>query len=452
MARDIVTALQDWNGCLLPDDRHDKYCRMSISPFIFYRGSNHLFWADFADDRRLKRFSDEKTRTWLQGDMHAENMGGFSNERDEVVYGLNDFDDSVIADYQYDVWRMAASLVLVARQNEIADDEQGTAVDAFTNAYLQTLLSYEGNDTATKTYFTKDNTCKILSKFLKDVEKEKTRKDMLKKWTEDLKDERVFALSPEMEPPVRVTEKLAPISASERTALLGAMDAYEETRDRVMKWKKDYFKIEDIACRLLAGTGSTGTPRYYILIRGDSKKWSSDRILDVKRQSKPAAYTYFDKAHQQEFDECFPNPGIRQAAAYRSMTTVRGKEDGDERIYADDHLGWMAFFDAIYSVRERSPYKETFPTDTLTTISDMAEMAGQYGTVLATAHARAHDNFKRAPTLYPLADQVAALAKGKEDDFRQLVSEVAFGYADQVAKDYDAFNAALGPRDCPESD
>jgi uncharacterized protein (DUF2252 family) len=228
------------------------------------------------------------------------------------------------------------------------------------------------------------------------------------------------------------------------------MRGYGKTLDGNLKYDKDYFKIEDIAQRLLAGTGSTGTPRYYVLIQGDGKKTGDDRILDVKRQSEPTAYTYFDNVHKLEFDACFPNPGARQAAAYRSMTTVRRKKSG--RIYADDHLGWMTFFDAVYSVRERSPQKETFPTDNLKSASSLTEMAKQYATVLATAHARVHDNFKKKPTLYPLADNVAVLIKGKQSAFRKLVNEVAFNYAGQVAKDYKAFKAALGPKDCPPPD
>jgi uncharacterized protein (DUF2252 family) len=450
MARNVERAIEDWNAWLLPGDRHDKYCDMSTSPFIFYRGSNHLFWSDLADDKRLRPFGNKKTRTWLQGDMHAENMGSFNNNKGEIVYGINDFDDAVIADYQYDVWRMAVSLVLVARQNKISASKQGDAVDAFSRAYLHTMISYAGNNKALRTYFTKDNTCKTLSKFLKDVEKEDTRKEMLKKWTVTAKDKRFFSLSTQMKPPVRVTEKLSPISESERTAMYRGMPRYGKTLARGLKYDKSYFKIEDIAHRLLAGTGSTGTPRYYVLIQGNAKKTNDDRILDVKRQSKPTAYSYFDSAHQKEFDVCFPNPGARHAAAYRSLTTVRAKKSG--RIYSDDHLGWMNFFDSVNSVRERSPQKETFPTDTLTSISGLKEMAEQYAIVLATAHARAHGNFKRKPTLYPLADQVAGLLKGKHRKFRELVEEVAFGYANQVAKDYRVFKAALGPKDCPPPD
>ena len=68
MKRENVSkTIGQWNACLDPSDRHHKYCRMSISPFIFYRESDHLFWRDFADDKRLTRFGNHKTRAWLHG-------------------------------------------------------------------------------------------------------------------------------------------------------------------------------------------------------------------------------------------------------------------------------------------------------------------------------------------------------------------------------------------------
>ena len=135
---------------------------------------------------------DEKTRTWLQGDMHAENIGSFENGIGELVYDLNDFDDAVIADYQFDVWRMAVSLQLVARRNGIAGD---TAVGAFAKSYLEVMLSYEGKHTAIETYFTQGNVkCKTPQKFLEKVKEKKTRKKMLKKWTRDESFDLVAAL------------------------------------------------------------------------------------------------------------------------------------------------------------------------------------------------------------------------------------------------------------------
>ena len=117
-SRDIVKIIEDWNADIPTRDRRSKYARMATSPFVFYRATNHLFWADFATDKRLKHFGDERTKTWLKGDMHAENFGAlFAITKVKSFYDFNDFDDSIIADYQFDLWRMAVSLVLVVRQN-----------------------------------------------------------------------------------------------------------------------------------------------------------------------------------------------------------------------------------------------------------------------------------------------------------------------------------------------
>ena len=60
----VVNALTAWNEPLTADQLHEKYCKMAVSSFVFYRGTAHLFWADFADDWWLNRFGNRKTRTW----------------------------------------------------------------------------------------------------------------------------------------------------------------------------------------------------------------------------------------------------------------------------------------------------------------------------------------------------------------------------------------------------
>jgi len=444
--RDAVKAIRQWNSALTPADRHHKYCLMSESDFVFYRGTNHLFWEDFANDKRLKRFGDRKTRTWLQGDMHAENMGVFENDRGEVVYGVNDFDDAVIADYQFDLWRMATSIALVARGNKLDESKEQKAVAAFAQTYLETMRGYAGNGKAQRTYFTSKNSCDILKEFLKETQRKETRKKMLQKWTESKGKKRFFQLTPGSEPPFRVTCKLAPISADEAVALENAIPDYGKSLGGNLEYCKDHFKVEDAARRLLAGTGSTGTPRYYVLIEGEKSRAHDDRILDVKLQGKPAAYCAFDKPDQAEFDHCFPDPGERHAAAYRALTTVRKKGGG--RIYADSYLGTLPLFDGSFSVRERSPRKETFDTGELKKGADLVQMSRQWAQVLATVHARAHDNFKGKPRLHPLAGRIAKLTKGRKKEFTGLVAEVAKEYADQVESDWKAFKRKLGPGHC----
>ena len=156
---EVLTAIRTWNKDIPDTDRQTKYCKMASAPLVFYRGTNHLFWADFADDQRLTRFGNAETRTWLQGDLHVYNYGSYHNTKGEIVYDLNDFDEAIIADYQYDLWRMAVSLVLIARQNgDLSAEQLSMVIDAFTESYLFTIDSYRKKKQADKIYFTRKNT------------------------------------------------------------------------------------------------------------------------------------------------------------------------------------------------------------------------------------------------------------------------------------------------------
>jgi len=128
----ILNAIQAWNTDLSASGRHEEYCKMADSSFSFYQGTDYLFWEDFAGDWRLSRFGNARTKTWLETDAHVDNYGAFCNYKGGVIYGLNDFDESVIADYQYDVWRLAVSIVLVARLNgDLSHKQQENVVNAF---------------------------------------------------------------------------------------------------------------------------------------------------------------------------------------------------------------------------------------------------------------------------------------------------------------------------------
>lgn len=108
----VLRELLMWNRELEPLDRKAKFCIMQKSPFRFYRGANHVFFHDFS---RLKEFSPLMRKraheVWISGDLHTENLGSFENGKNEVVYDVNDFDESTVGDYQFDVWRMVTAIV-----------------------------------------------------------------------------------------------------------------------------------------------------------------------------------------------------------------------------------------------------------------------------------------------------------------------------------------------------
>lgn len=416
----ILSAIAQNNQSLLDVYRQAKYEKMSQSPYSFLRGTNHLFWEDVFNDWRLSLFGgNADTHTWLQGDAHLYNFGAFSNHYNEVIYGFDDFDDAIVGDYQYDLWRLVISLVLDCRENgHFKSKEMTKAVKKLGKAYMATILNDRHNPAIKEIHFTKENTDGKLKKFLKQVQKKETRHKMLEKWTTfDENSKRVFN---------KEAEKLSSLSEEEWEMIVSAFPKYRETLTGDIPADDDrYFRIKDIAKRLWAGTGSLGTPRYYILIEGDALTAQDDIILDVKRQETPAAYDQMSQEECKAYHSVFSHEGDRHAQAFRAIAE-----------HPDQYLGWMELPDGVYSVRERSPFKEDFPTDKLDKSKDLYQVAEQWGIILATEHKRGGYALNSS---YLFEDAMEAKILGREKTFIHFLVDVAFQYADCVEQDYQTF-------------
>lgn len=427
--RDPVAAIADWNAGLSADDRHAKFCKMAASPFVFYRGTNHLFWADLGRDARLAELGSPLTETWIQGDLHPENLGTFDDDDGVIVYGVNDFDESVIADYQLDLWRMAASLVLVAEDNGERDrDRQASVIDAFVESYLDAMDDYSCGDGELDAKFDEHGVSGRLNDLIDDVAGDESREQMLESWTEVIEGERLFDLS---------LAKLEAAPPQQDAELREAMAGYLDTLSGGLDSDPGYFAVKDVARRLLAGTGSLGTPRYYVLIEGKSGDPDDDRILDVKRQGMPTAIVFAEPDRRARYSASFDNHAERHAAAYKAMM--------DD---TDDHLGWMALSDGFYSVRERSFAKDALGLDELESIDDFRQVAADWGEILAATHARADDDFDPALVGHSVDSEITELVDGRHDHVRALVRDVAFTYAGVVVDDWLQFVDQLAPLDC----
>ena len=419
-ARDIMAEIEQWNSDISAANKEIKFTKMATSPFIFYRATNHLFWQDFANDERLQQFGNSKTATWLQGDLHVENMGSFCTDEEDVIFDVNDFDETMVADYQYDLWRLAVSVVLVAREHSYDEATTGQIVDTLTESYLDTLGSYCDNDDEEKIVYSVENTRGPVREFLEKVAKKKTRIKMLSKWTTDGRFNTTL-------------EKLEAVDESFKSSFEKAWPNYGKSLSGSLKFEKEkkYFKVKDVAKRLLAGTGSLGTPRYYILIEGKSKSLEDDRILDMKRQSEPTALSFIEEQAKVKSQ----NPAHRHCIGYDALTKD-----------TDDHLGYVELADGWYSIRERSPKKETYPSEELTTAEHFMALAKEWGKVVATAHARADKDFEDEIIDYQFEKKVGKLTDGKIDEFKALVRQIATDYASQVAVDWETFCQATGKR------
>jgi uncharacterized protein (DUF2252 family) len=430
----IVQAIdQDTNNLLKTVNKNQKkaikkqkFCKMASSSFPFYRATNYLFWNDFVNDQRREKFSTPQTKTWISADLHLDNFGAFKNGEGKIVFNINDFDESVIADYQYDLWRMATSIVL-ASSDELTKKEQAEVIDAFSESYLDTLSSYQDNDKEKTMDFTQKNTKGEIKKTVKKAKKEK-QLELLNTWTEVVNNQRQFQ-------PNNCDLELNPDA---KTAIQAQMVAYGKTLSGNIAYNTKMFKVKDVAKRLNAGLGSLGTPRYYVLIEGETDDDHDDIILDVKRQSKPTPYQFLGREFQHNYNNFFLNDAQRHTVAYQALIHN-----------PDAYLGWVELvdlnqqdgdFSGFYSVRERVAQTKSLKLEKLNKAQkDFLAVAKQWGEILATNHARSDQDFNKQYVPYSFEDQVVALSDGYHQEFRKLVRNIAFEYSAQVQVDYNSF-------------
>lgn len=406
--------------------RAEKFSKMAESPYAFFRGSNHLYWEDFYNDWRINFFGGTSdTLTWINGDAHIYNYGAYSNHNGEAVFCMDDFDDAVIADYQFDLWRMAISLLLDCRNNGVFGDlQQRKALLTFAEAYLDEVTSHKDDDPHNEIHLTQDTAKGLVRKFLKRVNKKKSRSKMLNKWTTIERDARSFDTS---------LEKLDKLSKAEYAKVERAIIEYKDTLGAHFPELDEHFKVKDIAKRVKAGTGSLGASRYYILLEGDTTAIDDDVILDMKEQSKPPLYRHMSDEEKAEYVAAFPNEGERHARAFKALAE-----------HPDRYLGWISLDNITYSVKERSPFKCDFPSDKLTKPKELLFMANVWGKLLAERHKRASYILNASAHEMPIAIQ--EMTNDKRREFKSLIYNVAFQYADRVAKDYLCFMEMLNEK------
>jgi uncharacterized protein (DUF2252 family) len=440
-AEDVRRSIDGWNTGINYWDRRTKYGKMMATCHAFYRGTAQLFWRDFAADPRLETFGNEGTVTWLEGDAHAYNFGAFSNDRDALLYDMNDFDESVVADYQLDLWRLAVSVVLIVRANgNLSNRKTGDVLDAMSAKYLSSMRACSHDRDADKVSFTQDAAYGVLDDFLREIKEDNSREGMLDRWApEGDGGARRFDLA---------NPKLGSVTQPERQALLDAMDDYWGTIHFGADAPSTYVQsarptVRDVARRLLAGTGSLGTARYYLLLEDRA---GGLHILDIKQQRRPSAYAHLSDARRADYDRhAGGNDARAHAVAHRALSSA-----------PDPFLGWMRLGEGWFSVRQRCPYKGVFPALLADATGDYrslkldskpryTKLAEQWGSILAADHAHAErvETEERGDG-ETLTAQITAATSGREDDFAALVRAVAFAYADQVEADWASFVDGLG--------
>ncbi len=403
-----VESVEAANAGRLPELTPIRVGRMAASPFAFLRGSAGLMGYDLADSPVTG------VGAQLCGDAHAANFGLYGDARGELVIDLNDFDETLHGPWEWDVKRLAASLVLAGR--EAGADEPGcraAARDAV-GAYRHTMrllarmpATAAWNAIADEELVSHADAHQLMGTLERVSEKARrnTSARFAAKATErDGWGGRRFVDAP----PVlrRVPER-------EAAAVASSLGEYVGTLPVDLLPLLARHEIQDVAFRVV-GTGSVGLRSYVVLLldhRGEAL------VLQVKEARPSVLLPYAQKAG-------FP-AGV---AGHEGRRVVLGQKS--MQVVSDVLLGWTTVEGRPYQVRQFRNRKGSVDPAALAPgeIDDYARMTGA---LLARAHAHSAD---------PL---VIAGYCGKGDELDEAVASFAMAYADRTEADHAELVAAV---------
>src|SRR5215217_8477673 len=133
---DPVGLLEEQNLTREPDLVPVRHGRMLVSPFTFYRGAAKIMATDLAGTPTAG------LKVQLCGDAHLSNFGAFASPERQLLFGLNDFDETLPGPFEYDVKRMAASFTIAGRNNGFAKADTKAATLASVTAYREAMAGF----------------------------------------------------------------------------------------------------------------------------------------------------------------------------------------------------------------------------------------------------------------------------------------------------------------------
>ncbi|MBB5420058.1 DUF2252 domain-containing protein [Paraburkholderia atlantica] len=253
---DVAKIIASFNAGRDPERLAMKYKAMRGSPFVFLRGTCHLFY------QRLPRANvlDDAPHVWICGDMHFENFGSYKGDNRLVYFDNNDFDEACLAPAPYELVRLLTSVLVGAADLKLSRAEAlalcHTALDAYGAALAYGKSRWIEAETATG--MVRDLFVALASRTRA---AHLDRRTVLKGKTRMLKVD---------------GKKALPVSDERRAAVVQFMQQFAATEPN-----PDFYRTLDVA-RRIAGTGSLGVDRYVILVEGKGSP-DGNYLIDLKQ-------------------------------------------------------------------------------------------------------------------------------------------------------------------------
>jgi uncharacterized protein (DUF2252 family) len=413
---DPVSILEGQAKTRLPDLVPIRYARMLTSPFAFLRGAAAIMAADLSAN-------GETTGITVQacGDMHLANFGVFASAERNLIFGINDFDETLPGPWEWDLKRLVASIVaagiFLGADKDLCRESVMEAVSTYRKKMKE--YAYKGN---LELWYSTINAKDVLKALNPSARKaadrimtkarQRTHMQVLGKMT-DLVDDK-YRLKVNAPFIVRETHTQAGRPIDEALGML--LESYFKSLAHDRKNLLRHYRIVDIA-RKIVGVGSVGTRCWIIFLTGNN---SDDPLFLQVKEAQPSVL------------EPYLNNGA-------SSHTEHGRRvvEGQRLIQGapDIFLGWGELDGLCFYVRQLRDMKGGVEFDPKTVkLENMPQYSSLCAWALALAHAKSGD-----------AAMIAGYA-GNSDELDEAMANFAFAYADQTEKDFNTLAAAAKNR------
>jgi uncharacterized protein (DUF2252 family) len=399
-----------------------RYGRMLASPFSFYRGAALVMASDLSGTPRTG------IRAQICGDAHLSNFGVFASPERQLVFDINDFDETLPGPWEWDLKRLAASLAVAGRDRNFDAAERAEIVMQAAREYRESMLRFapmsnlevwyarqdldDVKQLARETAGPKDK--KQAKRLDKSLEKARSKDSMkaFEKLTHVVDGQpRIISDPPLIVPIAELLPDIQRAAFQEETVSL--LRSYRRTLPSDRRVLLESFQFGDFA-RKVVGVGSVGTRCWIVLLFGRDEQ--DPLFLQVKEAEASVLEQFVGRS---EYHTC----GHRVVAGQQLMQTSSDIFLGWERATGIDGVERDFYIRQLYDWKGSADIERMAP-------KGMGLYARLCGWALARAHARSGDRIAIAAYL------------GKGQSFDRAIVAFAENYADQNARDFENFKKA----------
>ncbi len=403
---DPVAMLHESDSWRRPELVPIRYGRMSKTPFTFFRGSSSVMAAD------LSKTPNIKVKVQVCGDCHALNFGAFATPERHVVFDLNDFDETLPGPWEWDLKRLAVSLVLIARDNGLKPKVEAEAVEAAVRAYRMRMEEFSRMPILDIWY------AKVDWESVMAEAPDRNFQDGLQDQLKKARKQNVYHYFPKLTQQtnggfaIKDNYPLVYHPTDDSTfekRMTEGLELYKQSLQDDKQRLLERYRLVDVAIKVV-GVGSVGTTCAIALLLGPD---DDPLFLQLKEARQSVLEPYVGSS-------AFENKGQRVVAGQRIIQSA-----------SDIFLGWMRLGDGKdFYVRQLRDTKVKLDTESWSA-KHLVCMSEMLGGVLAKAHARSGDS------------TVVAGYLGETDAFDKAVADFSIAYANQVEKDHASLVAAI---------